>query len=270
MFTEFSYDFGGVRHYVNVPPGNANGEQFIILCGSVEPRVRCEITVHSQHLMDYFDILVKPYWAPRGASHFLHLVRNNYYNGVAFNRVVPGFLTQFGIAKDYNMRMERRDDKIWDDFPIEGMRFEPGFISFAGSGFDSRTTEIFIVDPAASEEQLRAFGANTWETPFAVIAGDVRASAVPKIYSGYGDMPPWGNGEIALSHRDVYTSVCFTNDLSLSINFTSLLGPDPSRIYDADGYTFYLLTNFPKLDYIDRCYIIDELGADKNISQGEF
>lgn len=195
LFIEFSYDFGGVRHYVNPQPGNPNDEQFIILSGDDEPRVRCEITINSQERMDYFDILVKPYWAPRGASHFLHLVRSKYYDGAVFNRVVPGFLTQFGIAKDYTMRMERREQTIWDDFPMQGMQFEPGFISFAGSGFDSRTTEIFIVDSAASDEQLHAFGENSWETPFAVVAGDVRESAVTKIYAGYGDMPPWGNGE---------------------------------------------------------------------------
>ena len=34
-------------------------------------------------------------------------------------------------------------------------------------------------------------------------------------------------------------------------------GPDASRMYDADGYE-YLAENFPKLDYIDRCYVVDE------------
>ena len=163
--------------------------------------------------MDYFDILVKPYWAPMGASHFLHLIRSKYYDGVAFNRVVPGFLTQFGIAKEYNTRMEQRDGNIWDDIPIQGMQFEPGFISFAGNGVNSRTTEIFIVDPEASEEQLGAFGENSWETPFAVVAGDFSTSAVTKIYSGYGDMPPWGNGKTILTWiADINVNYYVTND----------------------------------------------------------
>ena len=46
-------------------------------------------------------------------------------------------------------------------------------------------------------------------------------------------------------------------------------GPDSQKIYDVDGYTTYLPKKFPKLDYIDRCYVVDEVGiADQ--SEGEF
>lgn len=157
-------------------------------------RVRCEITVNSQQYMDYLDILVKPYWAPRAASRFLELVREKYYDGVAFNRVVPKFLTQFGIAKDYFTRTKERELTIWDDFP-KGIPFVPGTMSFAGSGHDSRISEVFIVSPGTSQEQLDKFGENSWETPFAIIDGDVEKSGLMKIYSGYGDMPPFGTGK---------------------------------------------------------------------------
>lgn len=227
---EFSYEVDGQRHFVTPPPGNVNGEQFLMVAGDTEGyRVRCEITVNSQQYMDYLDILVKPYWAPRAASRFLELVREKYYDGVAFNRVVPQFLTQFGIGKDYFTRTKERELTIWDDFPKD-IKFEPGHISFAGSGHDSRTTELFVVMPGTSAEQLEKFGENSWETPFAVIDGDVEQSALKKIYSGYGDMPPFANG------------------------------PDSSKIYDVDGYTTYLPKKFPKLDYIDRCYVVDEVG----------
>ncbi|KAL7536284.1 hypothetical protein ACHAXR_007047 [Thalassiosira sp. AJA248-18] len=236
---EFSYEVGGKRHYVTPPPGNVNGEQFLMVAGDTEGfRVRCEITVDSQQYMDYLDILVKPYWAPRAASRFLELVREKYYDGVAFNRVVPKFLTQFGIAKDYFVRTKERELTIWDDFPKD-IPFKAGTISFAGSGHDSRTTEMFIVMPGASQEQLDKFGDNSWETPFAVIDGDVNKSALKKIYSGYGDMPPWGTG------------------------------PDSTKIYDVDGYTTYLPKKFPKLDYVDRCYVVDEVGLGDS-SEGEF
>jgi len=46
-------------------------------------------------------------------------------------------------------------------------------------------------------------------------------------------------------------------------------GPDSNRIYDEDGYTKYLPKSFPKLDYIDRCYVVDEVGLD-DPSEGEF
>ena len=40
-------------------------------------------------------------------------------------------------------------------------------------------------------------------------------------------------------------------------------------LVDEDGYTKYLPKSFPKLDYIDRCYIVDEVGLD-DPSEGEF
>jgi len=227
---EFSYVIGDKRHFVNPPPGNINGEQFLVIAGDSEGfRVRCEITVNSQQYMDYLDILVNPYWAPRGASRFLELVRDKYYDGSAFNRVVPNLLTQFGIGKDYGARTKAKDVILWDDFPMQ-IPFEAGTISFAGSGHDSRSAEIFIVSPGVSKENLDKLGENSWETPFAKIEGDVSKSALKKIYSGYGDMPPFGKG------------------------------PDPSNIYDTEGYTTYLPKKFSKLDYVDRCYIVDEVG----------
>jgi hypothetical protein len=60
-----------------------------------------------------------------------------------------------------------------------------------------------------------------------------------KIYSGYGDMPPFGKG------------------------------PDSNRIYDVDGYTRYLPKNFPKLDFIDGCYVVEEVGLG-DFTEGEF
>lgn len=236
---EFSYDIEGQRHYVAPPPGNVNGEQFVMAAGNTDGyRVRCEVSVNSQQFMDYLDILVKPYWAPRGATRFLELVRSGYYDGVALNRVVPNFLTQFGIAKDYATRTQERELTMWDDFPKD-IKFAPGVMSFAGNGHDSRTTEVFIVMPGIKQRNLDKLGENSWETPFAIIEGDVEKSALKKIYSGYGDMPPYGRG------------------------------PDSKRIYDEDGYTRYLPKSFPKLDYIDRCYVVAEVGLG-DFTDGEF
>jgi len=234
---EFSYEVDGERHYVKPAAGNANGEQFMIIAGSADGiRVRCDITVKAQLLMDSLDILVKPYWAPRGAARFLELVRDKYYDGVVFHRVVPDFLAQFGIARDSAKRAKEREVKISDD-TTKGVKFEPGRISFVGEGHDSRGTEIFVVMPGAPTDLTEKFGAESWETPFAMIDGDVNKSALTKIYSEYGDMPPFGNG------------------------------PDSSKMYKADGYTTYLSKQFPQLDYIDHCYIVDEIRD--HLSRGE-
>lgn len=225
---EFSYEIesDGERHYFQ-PKG------FAVLLGSTHCiQVRCDVTTYSRKSSDTFNILVKPYWSQRGASRFLELVRSGYYDGVALNRVVPGFLTQFGIAADPTVRNHWGKLAIVDDLPFDDITFQPGYLSFAGSGIDSRTTEIFIVMPGVGQEQLDYFGENSWETPFGLLEGNVEESALTKIYSGYGDMPPWGKG------------------------------PESSRIYDEDGYTTYLPNAFPLLDYIERCYVVDEVDID--------
>lgn len=219
-----------MKHYVT-----PRDKDFVVLSGNREDiRVVCEVTTESRQQSDTLSIIVKPYWSPRGASRFLELVRLGYYNGVAFNRVVPGFLTQFGIAVDLDVRNHWGMLSIFDDSPAN-IPFQPGYLSFAGSGPNSRTTEIFIVMPGVDQEQLDYFGENSWETPFALLEGNVEESALTKIYSGYGDMPPWGEG------------------------------PDSLRIYDEDGYTGFLPQYFPKLDYIDRCYVADEVNIEEEL-----
>lgn len=219
---EFSYDLDGMRHYLR--PGL---EQHVVLAGDTDGfLVRCDIKLNSSYDdISSLDLLVKPYWAPRGASRFLTLVRSGYYDGVALNRVVPQFLIQFGIARDVELRKAWSEETMPDDVAFDDMKFEPGFVSYAGYGPDSRTTEIFIVMPGTSWEQLDYFGTDSWETPFAVVQGNL--TILTEIYSGYGDMPPEG------------------------------AGPDPSRVYDKDGYE-YLAEHYPKLDYIDRCYVVNE------------
>ena len=65
-------------------------------------RVACGTTVGK------IGISVFPDWAPRGAGRFLELVRRKYFDGAAINRVVPRFLAQFGISKDYETRTRWR------------------------------------------------------------------------------------------------------------------------------------------------------------------
>lgn len=199
---EFSYDLSGSRHYIAASPPDDLGQKFVILAGDTQGiPVRCSLqrefdTEKEEGLLSpALEITVQPYWAPRGASRFLELVRAGYYDGVALNRVVPEFLIQFGIARDYDQRMEWDERTIPDDMEGRDLKFEPGFISFAGNGPNSRTTEIFIVMPGTSEEQLDFFGTSEWETPFGSVATPVEGSVLTRIYDGYGDMPPWGNGE---------------------------------------------------------------------------
>lgn len=160
------------------------------------------------------------------------------------NRVVPKFLTQFGISSNYKLRTKYRESTIPDDnvaaAPDDGgddgnkkkkkkIPFRPGYMSYAGNGINSRTAEVFVVMPDTPQSQLDHFGAeNSWETPFGYVEPKYFDSVVSTWYAGYGDMAPWGNG------------------------------PDPQRMYEKDGYTTYLPEQFPNMSYIQSCIIMDE------------
>jgi len=130
------------------------------------------------------DFVVEAYkdWAPHGADRFHELVTMRYFDQGRFFRVVPGFIAQFGVHRDFNVHGTWRQFFIVDDPPKEkNLR---GTLAFAQSGPGTRTTEIFINladNPALDESRF---------VPFAkVIQG---MDVVDKLYSGYGEMRPQG------------------------------------------------------------------------------
>ena len=89
-----------------------------------------------------FEILVKREWAPLGADRFYNLVQSGFYDGVRFFRVVEGFVVQFGISGDPAVSRVWREATIEDEPVVE--KNTRGAISFAKSGKNSRTTQVFI------------------------------------------------------------------------------------------------------------------------------
>eukprot|EP00546_Thalassionema_frauenfeldii_P001238 CAMPEP_0178933266 /NCGR_PEP_ID=MMETSP0786-20121207/23161_1 /TAXON_ID=186022 /ORGANISM="Thalassionema frauenfeldii, Strain CCMP 1798" /LENGTH=304 /DNA_ID=CAMNT_0020610817 /DNA_START=44 /DNA_END=955 /DNA_ORIENTATION=+ len=210
--TSYTVEQEGYHHVVHamIPPNYQNNN----------PNVICSTTKGDLH------ITVHPQWSPLGAARFLELIQVKYFDGCALNRVVKNFLTQFGIGANYEQRTGYRMATISDDNPPkQAIPFQPGYMSYAGSGPDSRTTEMFIVMPDTPPHQLEYFGTNPWETPFAVVDPRDVAEVVGNWYA-YGDMPPWGQG------------------------------PDPQKIYEPKGYDEYLPQNFPKMDFIRTCRIV--------------
>jgi peptidyl-prolyl cis-trans isomerase A (cyclophilin A) len=121
-------------------------------------------------------------WAPRGVDRFHELVRMGYFTQGRFFRVVPGFVAQFGVHRDYDVHTVWRTLFIVDDPPKEkNLR---GTLAFAQSGPNTRATEIFInlADNAILDDQRFV--------PFAkVIQG---MDVVDQFYSGYGELRPEG------------------------------------------------------------------------------
>ena len=82
-------------------------------------------------------------WAPLGADRFYNLVKNGFYDGVRFFRVIPGFMAQGGMHGDPAVQ------KVWgranfNDDPVKGSN-KRGMVTFAKTGLpNSRSTQFFI------------------------------------------------------------------------------------------------------------------------------
>jgi peptidyl-prolyl cis-trans isomerase A (cyclophilin A) len=130
-----------------------------------------------------FVLQVTRAWAPIGADRFYNLVKAGYYNGAPFFRVIPGFMAQFGIHPDPKVNAAWLNQILRDD-PVTQSN-KRGYISFATSGPNSRTTQVFI--NYANNASLDGSGF----APFGeVIEG---MDVVDKFYSGYGGNPDQGS-----------------------------------------------------------------------------
>jgi peptidyl-prolyl cis-trans isomerase A (cyclophilin A) len=152
-------------------------------------------------------------WAPNGANRFYNLVKNGFFDNTRFFRVISGFMVQFGINGDPKLSPPWRNAKIPDDAVKQSNK--RGNITFATSGPNSRTTQVFInfKDNAGLDGQGFA--------PFGQIVSGM--DVVDKLYAEYGEGAPSGRG------------------------------PEQMRV-QAEGNA-YLNKDFPKLDFITKASI---------------
>ncbi len=121
-------------------------------------------------------------WAPRGVDRFHELIGTGHFKESRFYRVVPGFIAQFGVHKDYETNRMWRQFFILDDPRV--LSNTRGTLTYAQAGPTTRATEMFfnLRDNPLLDEQKFA--------PFArVIEG---MDVVDRLYSGYGEMMPEG------------------------------------------------------------------------------
>jgi len=130
-----------------------------------------------------FEVEVHTDWAPIGADRFYNLVKNGYYDGCRFFRVVPGFMVQFGINGDPAIQRNWVEANIQDETVKQGNT--RGMITFAKSGApNSRTTQVFINFKDNSFLNRQGFA------PFGKVT--MGMEVVDKIYSVYGERPDQG------------------------------------------------------------------------------
>lgn len=131
-----------------------------------------------------FVVEVRREWAPLGADRFYNLVKNGYFDGVRFFRVVSGFMVQFGISGDPALNSIWREARIPDD-PVKQPN-KRGYITFATAGPNSRTTQVFI------NFKDNVFLDGMGFAPFGQVVKGMEV--VDKLYADYGEGAPQGNG----------------------------------------------------------------------------
>ena len=133
-----------------------------------------------------FDVIVHRAWAPRGADRLHYLAANGFYDGVRFYRVIDGFMAQFGAHGNPAVARTWESLRIADD-PVRQSNTR-GVVTYATSGADSRTTQLFI--NFGNNAQLDGIG-------FAPVGRVAKGmSVVDALFNGYGEAAPEGNGPI--------------------------------------------------------------------------
>jgi peptidyl-prolyl cis-trans isomerase A (cyclophilin A) len=160
-----------------------------------------------------FVIQVTRAWAPNGADRFYNLAKNGFFDNVRFFRVISGFMVQFGINGDPAVSSRWRNASVQDD-PVTQSN-KRGMITFATSGPNSRTTQVFI--NFADNTNLDGMGF----APFGKVLSGM--DVVDKLNAEYGEGAPRGRG------------------------------PDQGRL-QSEGNA-YLAQSFARMDYVKKATI---------------
>jgi cyclophilin family peptidyl-prolyl cis-trans isomerase len=140
-----------------------------------------------------FTMSVHRTWAPLAADRFYNLVKNHFYDGQKFFRVVPGFVVQWGISPYPDVSTAWQNATIPDDtITVHNQR---GAVTFASAGPDTRTTQVFVNLGNNTNLDTNQFA------PFAAVTSGM--NVVEQLYGGYGDDPTQHQAEM-MSQGNAY------------------------------------------------------------------
>ena len=136
-------------------------------------------------------------WAPLAADRFYNLVKAGYYDGIAFHRVLSGFIAEFGIHGDPWVNAAWRQALMVDE-PVRQSNTR-GRVTFSKNTPNSRTVQVFINLKDNGSLDGQGF------SPFGEVAEGMEV--VEALYAEYGDGPPRGEGvyqAMAIARGDEY------------------------------------------------------------------
>lgn len=132
-----------------------------------------------------FVIKTRPDWAPNGVARFEELASNSFWDECRIFRVIPNFISQFGINGDPAIQAKYRTPIKDDVVKVSNAR---GTVVFATAGPNTRTTQLFVNTNPNGNSFLDKQG-------FSPIGEVVEGMAVvDAFYSGYGEGAPGGKG----------------------------------------------------------------------------
>jgi peptidyl-prolyl cis-trans isomerase A (cyclophilin A) len=147
-------------------------------------------------------IMVTREWAPLAADRFYNLVKAGYYDGIAFHRVLKGFIAEFGIHGDPWVNAAWRQALMADE-PVRQSNTR-GRVTFSKNTPNSRTVQVFI-----NLKDNRSLDGQGF-SPFGEVTQGM--DVVEALYAEYGDGPPRGEGvyqAMAIARGDEYLNEGF-------------------------------------------------------------
>lgn len=163
-----------------------------------------------------FDIVSVRSYSPEGVDRLYQLIKRGFYTDIAIYRVVPNFVSQFGIHNDSLMNASWKEYKIQDEEVLQSN--DSMTIAFARSSVNTRSTQLFInLKDNKRLDKLTYSGVEGFPVVAKITSG---METVHKFYSEYGEKPAKTQGTI---HKE--------------------------------GNEF-LKREYPKLDYITKAYIL--------------